>query len=331
MEDILGYLKFSDNNLSDGYGETHFEQLRNGKIFFSSPHWFKDHGTEAQRDIEGSTKFLNYVQENSKSRLTLDDFRYVTKYVIPPIITLRYKKDKLRIKSYQGYNTDVKYYVSEEYLKKIELLKKEEDVDVLIYPKFYSIDNNPICTYEPNARGKLTFSFQYSYKFNGVRIELIDKKDETWKISSFVKVKKNDVDENGKLSREFINSLYDLKQYKGSIAIDNEGLDRPWIYVKRNYLVNILKLTFPEIRLYDISYYDNEYPFSVNELLTDPNLLLSAKRSAYMQQREARLIMGGPNKNFKVNLPNLVNLDWNTDFVTYGENKLDLENSTLLS
>lgn len=76
---------------------------------------------------------------------------------------------------------------------------------------------------------------------------------------------------------------------------------------------------YKEIKKGIVKYYSlNEYPYSINDILVDPNKLFLAKDNTYKEQNEYRLIVGGPNEKFKNELPPLINFGWSESQILSG-------------
>lgn len=71
----------------------------------------------------------------------------------------------------------------------------------------------------------------------------------------------------------------------------------------------------------EVSYYNGDYPFSVNQLRFIPGLNLFTKRERFENQREFRLLYGGPNNGYKTLSTDTNNnhiFSWNMDVIKHG-------------
>lgn len=131
---------------------------------------------------------------------------------------------------------------------------------------------------------------------------------------------------NRKLKIDFLNKILDISSSKGSIAVNESGELRPWVYIPKEILFR--KQSYIEKMGGGSVYYytKNKYPFSINSFTANPNCLLLAKDVNYKNQFEFRLITGGPNETFKNEFSPLLNLGWRKSEIGYGTKIEELQN-----
>lgn len=311
-EEIVGFIKFSDYVKDVGEEENHFQQLVSGKVFFPSIKLFKEKGTEAQKAIEGSTEFTKYVNRDvalTNTQITTTGRNYCiqcpkgVKFVdtVNLIIgNFPMFPDYLNPKCLQ---TAIK-----EYLKK-------EDYDLVLVPDRFIQSG----TKEEN--GKV---FDY-YRFDNFKFEFNSSLETTWRISCFTQITKSDI-ENSKLSSTFIKNLLNQETAKGSIAFDDSGNFRPFIYVDVDTMREAL--IAKEFYYGTVHYYDKKkkkFTYSFYDVIGTPSLILLEKPSEYKDQKEFRIIVGGPNKEFgRLDNP-LVDL-FDSQMIKFGESEQELRN-----
>lgn len=311
-EEIVGFIKFSDYIKDAGEEENHFQQLVSGKVFFPSIKLFKEKGTEAQKAIEGSTEFTKYVNRDvalTNTQITTTGRNYCiqcpkgVKFVdtVNLIIgNFPMFPDYLNPKCLQ---TAIK-----EYLKK-------EDYDLVLVPDRFIQSG----TKEEN--GKV---FDY-YRFDNFKFEFNSSLETTWRISCFTQITKSDI-ENSKLSSTFIKNLLNQETAKGSIAFDDSGNFRPFIYVDVDTMREALNAK--EFYYGTVHYYDKKkkkFTYSFYDVIGTPSLILLEKPSEYKDQKEFRIIVGGPNKEFgRLDNP-LVDL-FDSQMIKFGESEQELRN-----
>lgn len=319
-EEIVGFIKFSDYTQDVGEKENHFQQLVSGKVFFPSIKLFEEKGTEAQKAIEGSTEYTKYVNGDvtlSYSLITTDMGKYCiqspkgVKFVNSEEFTLELLPllpVHLRPKELQ---TAIK-----EYLEK-------EDYDLVLVTDRFIRSGTKV------ENGKV---FDY-YRFDNFKFEFNSSLETTWRISCFTQITKNDI-EDGKLSSTFINNLLNQETAKGSIAIDDSGNFRPFIYVDVDTMREAL--IAKEFYYGSVHYYDNKkkksknkFTYSFNDVVKTPSLILLEKPSEYKDQKEFRIIVGGPTKDFgRLDEP-LVDL-FDPQMIKSGESEQDLRNIEII-
>lgn len=311
-EEIVGFIKFSDYIKDVGEKENHFQQLVSGKVFFPSINLFEEKGTEAQKAIEGSTEYTKYVNGDvvlTNAQITTTGRNYCiqcpkgVKFVdtVNLIIgNFPMFPDYLNPKCLQ---TAIK-----EYLKK-------GDYDLVLVPDRF------IQSGTKKENGKV---FDY-YRFDNFKFEFNSSLETTWRISCFTQITKSDI-ENGKLSSAFIKNLLNQKTAKGSIAFDDSGNFRPFIYIDVDTMREAL--IAKEFYYGTVHYYDKKkkkFTYSFNDVVGTPSLILLEKPSEYKDQKEFRIIVGGPNKEFgRLDNP-LVDL-FDPQMIKFGESEQELKN-----
>jgi hypothetical protein len=311
-EEIVGFIKFSDYIKDVGEKENHFQQLVSGKVFFPSINLFEEKGTEAQKAIEGSTEYTKYVNGYvvlTNAQITTTGRNYCiqcpkgVKFVdtVNLIIgNFPMFPDYLNPKCLQ---TAIK-----EYLKK-------GDYDLVLVPDRF------IQSGTKKENGKV---FDY-YRFDNFKFEFNSSLETTWRISCFTQITKSDI-ENGKLSSAFIKNLLNQKTAKGSIAFDDSGNFRPFIYIDVDTMREAL--IAKEFYYGTVHYYDKKkkkFTYSFNDVVGTPSLILLEKPSEYKDQKEFRIIVGGPNKEFgRLDNP-LVDL-FDPQMIKFGESEQELRN-----
>ena len=311
-EEIVGFIKFSDYIKDVGEKENHFQQLVSGKVFFPSINLFEEKGTEAQKAIEGSTEYTKYVNGDvvlTNAQITTTGRNYCiqcpkgVKFVdtVNLIIgNFPMFPDYLNPKCLQ---TAIK-----EYLKK-------GDYDLVLVPDRF------IQSGTKKENGKV---FDY-YRFDNFKFEFNSSLETTWRISCFTQITKSDI-ENSKLSSTFIKNLLNQKTAKGSIAFDDSGNFRPFIYIDVDTMREAL--IAKEFYYGTVHYYDKKkkkFTYSFNDVVGTPSLILLEKPSEYKDQKEFRIIVGGPNKEFgRLDNP-LVDL-FDPQMIKFGESEQELRN-----
>lgn len=311
-EEIVGFIKFSDYIKDVGEKENHFQQLVSGKVFFPSINLFEEKGTEAQKAIEGSTEYTKYVNGDvvlTNAQITTTGRNYCiqcpkgVKFVdtVNLIIgNFPMFPDYLNPKCLQ---TAIK-----EYLKK-------GDYDLVLVPDRF------IQSGTKKENGKV---FDY-YRFDNFKFEFNSSLETTWRISCFTQITKSDI-ENGKLSSAFIKNLLNQKTAKGSIAFDDSGNFRPFIYIDVDTMREAL--IAKEFYYGTVHYYNKKkkkFTYSFNDVVGTPSLILLEKPSEYKDQKEFRIIVGGPNKEFgRLDNP-LVDL-FDPQMIKFGESEQELRN-----
>ena len=311
-EEIVGFIKFSDYIKDVGEKENHFQQLVSGKVFFPSINLFEEKGTEAQKAIEGSTEYTKYVNGDvvlTNAQITTTGRNYCiqcpkgVKFVdtVNLIIgNFPMFPDYLNPKCLQ---TAIK-----EYLKK-------GDYDLVLVPDRF------IQSGTKKENGKV---FDY-YRFDNFKFEFNSSLETTWRISCFTQITKSDI-ENGKLSSAFIKNLLNQKTAKGSIAFDDSGNFRPFIYIDVDTMREAL--IAKEFYYGTVHYYDKKkkkFTYSFYDVIGTPSLILLEKPSEYKDQKEFRIIVGGPNKEFgRLDNP-LVDL-FDPQMIKFGESEQELRN-----
>jgi hypothetical protein len=311
-EDIIGFIKFSDYIKDDGEKENHFQQLVSGKVFFPAIKLFEERGTEAQKAIEGSTEYTKYVNGNVQLGETLYTKEGRNYCIQSPKGVKFVNKVDVITKGLLMLDTHLK----PKYLQTaIKEFLQEGDYDLALVPDRFIRRG----TKEKN--GKV---FDY-YCFDNFKFEFNSSLETTWRISCFTQITKSDI-ENGKLSSDFIKNLLNQKTDKGSIAFDDKGNFRPFIYVDVDTMKDALN--GEEFYYGTVHYYNKKkkkFTYSFNDVLRTPHLILLEKPIEYKDQKEFRIIVGGPNKEFgRLDNP-LVDL-FDPQMIKFGENEQELRN-----
>lgn len=312
-EEIVGFIKFSDYIKDVGEKENHFQQLVSGKVFFPYIKLFEEKGTEAQKAIEGSTEYTKYVNGNvtlSNSLIRTDGGR---KYCIQTPKGVKFvNQEDLII----GNFPMLPDYLRPKYLQiAIKEYLGKDDYDLVLVPDRFIQSG----TKEENGE-----IFDY-YRFDNFKFEFNSSLETTWRISCFTQITKSDI-ENGKLSNTFIKDLLNQETDKGSIAFDDRGNFRPFIYVD----VDTMKDALNGKGFYygTVHYYNKKkakFTYSFDDVIRTPDLILLEKPSEYKNQKEFRIIVGGPNKKFgRLDNP-LVEL-FDPQMIKFGESEQELRN-----
>ena len=195
-----------------------------------------------------------------------------------------------------------------------EYLEKE-DYDLVLVPDRFIQSG----TKEENGE-----VFDY-YRFDNFKFEFNSSLETTWRISCFTQITKSDI-ENGKLSSTFIKDLLNQETNKGSIAFDDRGNFRPFIYVDVDTMKDALN--GKEFYYGTVHYYNKKkakFTYSFNDVMGTPDLILLEKPSEYKNQKEFRIIAGGPNEKFgRLDNP-LVDL-FDPQMIEFGESEQELRN-----
>jgi len=311
-EEIVGFIKFSDYIKDVGEKENHFQQLVSGKVFFPSINLFEEKGTEAQKAIEGSTEYTKYVNGDvvlTNAQITTTGRNYCIQC---PKGVKFVDTVKLIIGNFPMFpnylNPKCLQIAIKEYLKK-------GDYDLVLVPDRF------IQSGTKKENGKV---FDY-YRFDNFKFEFNSSLETTWRISCFTQITKSDI-ENGKLSSAFIKNLLNQKTAKGSIAFDDSGNFRPFIYIDVDTMREAL--IAKEFYYGTVHYYDKKkkkFTYSFNDVVGTPSLILLEKPSEYKDQKEFRIIVGGPNKEFgRLDNP-LVDL-FDPQMIKFGESEQELRN-----
>ncbi|WP_455145263.1 hypothetical protein [Streptococcus constellatus] len=312
-EEIVGFIKFSDYIKDAGEKENHFQQLVSGKVFFPYIKLFEEIGTEAQKAIEGSTEYTKYVNGNvtlSNSLITTDRGR---KYCIQSPKGVKFVNP---VDLIIGNFPMLPDYLNPKYLQiAIKEYLEKEDYDLVLVPDRFIQSG----TKEENGE-----VFDY-YRFDNFKFEFNSSLETTWRISCFTQITKSDI-ENGKLSSTFIKNLLIQETDKGSIAFDDRGNFRPFIYVDVDAMKNALN--GKEFYYGTVHYYDKKkekFTYSFDDVIGTPDLILLEKPGEYKHQKEFRIIVGGPNKKFgRLDNP-LVDL-FDPQMIKFGESEQELRN-----
>ena len=311
-EEIVGFIKFSDYIKDVGEKENHFQQLVSGKVFFPSIKLFEEKGTDAQKAIEGSTEYTKYVNRDvalTNTQITTTGRNYCIQC---PKGVKFVDTVKLIIGNFPMFpnylNPKCLQIAIKEYLKK-------GDYDLVLVPDRFIQSG----TKEEN--GKV---FDY-YRFDNFKFEFNSSLETTWRISCFTQITKSDI-ENSKLSSTFIKNLLNQETAKGSIAFDDSGNFRPFIYVDVDTMREAL--ISKEFYYGTVHYYDKKkkkFTYSFYDVIGTPSLILLEKPSEYKDQKEFRIIVGGPNKEFgRLDNP-LVDL-FDPQMIKFGESEQELRN-----
>lgn len=312
---IVGLIKFSD------FKDNHFEQLKNGQVFFTSPHFFAKHGNEAQKDIEGTTGLLSEVYRFPKESQYFN--KNNSNIILDSPVGVKYSVNNVELfgASYPTSESQLDKMIndgsiSERMTVLVQKIKTLQHPDIIFYPQSY----------------KKVFELSINkpvYKAKDSKIEFCNSDDDaTWEISCFTAIDDSDI-QNHHLSNIFLNSLLDTKNPKGSIAINNGEL-RPWVYIPYSCFVSHASKLKDKTKYFGygpVKYYDKKYPFSINDVIYIPNTLLLAKKIAFQNQHEFRVILGGPSHVSAIPFENpLINFGWNQSEITYGNSLDDLRN-----
>ncbi|MDU1702002.1 MAG: hypothetical protein E6849_06645 [Streptococcus mitis] len=312
-EEIVGFIKFSDYIKDVGEKENHFQQLVSGKVFFPYIKLFEEKGTEAQKAIEGSTEYTKYVNGNvtlSNSLIRTDGGR---KYCIQTPKGVKFvNQEDLII----GNFPMLPDYLRPKYLQiAIKEYLEKDDYDLVLVPDRFIQSG----TKEENGE-----VFDY-YRFDNFKFEFNSSLETTWRISCFTQITKSDI-ENGKLSNTFIKDLLNQETDKGSIAFDDRGNFRPFIYVDVDTMKDALN--GKGFHYGTVHYYNKKkakFTYSFDDVIRTPDLILLEKPSEYKNQKEFRIIVGGPNKKFgRLDNP-LVEL-FDPQMIKFGESEQELRN-----
>lgn len=312
-EEIVGFIKFSDYIKDVGEKENHFQQLVSGKVFFPYIKLFEEKGTEAQKAIEGSTEYTKYVNGNvtlSNSLIRTDGGR---KYCIQTPKGVKFvNQEDLII----GNFPMLPDYLRPKYLQiAIKEYLEKDDYDLVLVPDRFIQSG----TKEENGE-----VFDY-YRFDNFKFEFNSSLETTWRISCFTQITKSDI-ENGKLSNTFIKDLLNQETDKGSIAFDDRGNFRPFIYVDVDTMKDALN--GKGFHYGTVHYYNKKkakFTYSFDDVIRTPDLILLEKPSEYKNQKEFRIIVGGPNKKFgRLDNP-LVEL-FDPQMMKFGESEQELRN-----
>lgn len=312
---ILGFLKFTDYGITDGI--SHFEQLKNGKVFFSQPNFFHENGTKAQKDLEGQTSVLEELNGNLAEEIIGD-----TSIIVPKGINFEHSEHEYRkINSpftvpsdFENFSKKIDSAIENGLLQKIlfeTVEKMKQENDIVIYPLLYEKEGKIYYDTEEKSLRRVYLPKKYKIEFTSKDSEA------TWRISSFTKISNDMIDDNI-LSNDTLRKLLEDNSEKGSIARDIEGNLRPWVYIPYDILTKSLNKY--RIMHGSVHYYrNNEYPFSIEDIVVNPNHLLLAKDVSYENQYEYRAMYGGPNKLYEVCFDSpVIDLGWNINEIKYG-------------
>ena len=310
MSRIVGFIKFSDFKSSNG--KAHFQELIKGNVFFQDYKWFGENGSIAQQAEEGSASRVAFLQNRNPIYVRHD-------YTIFSPVGIRYlnQKDRNLIFIAVNFLDELDVYSEEKVRQKIEdecvpsLI--EHKSDVVIYPSRFKIKSfNPMG--EP------------IYDFDELTIKLVNPDAATWRISCFVTVYESDITPEGNLSQTFIDSLLDTSSEKGSIALDDLGRLRPWVWIPFGVLCRGIQ-KIKGIKSGIVKYYKSkEYPFNKNDILVNPNKLLFAKGEEYETQKEFRLVVGEVNSQYSQVCPKrIVRFYWGS-YIDHGVTLDELKN-----
>lgn len=309
-EEIIGFIKFSDCITDAGETESHFQQLVSGKVFFPYIKLFEDNGTEAQKAIEGTTEYTKYVNGDvtlATASIRTENGNYCiqcpkgVKFVNPEQSDINIFPIEPEHLSPKPLQNAIKEYL------------EEENHDLALVPDRFIQSG----TKEEDG---VVHNF---YRFDNFKFEFNSSLETTWRISCFTQITNSDI-ENDKLSSTFIENLLNQETDKGSIAFDDRGSFRPFIYVD----VDTMKNALNEKEFYygTVHYYNKKkkkFRYSFNDIMGTPNLILLEKPSEYENQKEFRIIVGGPNEKFGQLDNPLVDL-FNPENITSGESEQDL-------
>lgn len=298
---ILGLLKFSSFEKGSN-GETYFEQLKQGKVHFSKPFDFTSENlSRAQQALEGST---NFVKLNNNCRESGPTFNCLGNYIKSSYCGMKF--GDIKNIYYENFSispekndSDNLKKINQKLKKVIESEKNKKRFDIIAYPHHFKKNKN-------------------CFTFNSIKFEFLNVNDNaTWHLASFTSI-------DSKPDAKFISDLLDHGGPKGSIAYNNDGEFRSWVFIPYAEFKRCIS-QFNGLTYGKVSYYtENTYPYNTDDIILSPNKLLFAKDSNYKSQNEFRIIYGGPNESFKTNYTELINFNWPKESISYGTTKESL-------
>lgn len=300
-DDVMGFIKFID--------PPYWEDAKHGQLHFSDPSAFIQAEDKAKKDNEGTA--INIKVKGYKSLEKLPSVN------IKPALKIRFKpKHKARYASIYPkdvYMHDISTSMQQFRQRTLLLEQLQNDYDLFIKPTEYCISDlkNEIRVTKANVL------FHEHSKYNGL-------------ILSLVMVKKSDLNSQGRLSQGFIQDILDRDKSTNSIAFNNSE-PRPWIWISKEELLNMIKQTSQyDLVANPVRYYNARYPFSFNQLRFFPGLNLFAKKDTFKSQREYRLLYGGPNEDFtSIDVDQNNNYHFDFHNINYGRLN-ELENLKIL-
>lgn len=302
---IVGLLKFSSFK-KDVNGVSYFEQLKQGIVHFSSPEFYsnKNHRlTIAQQATEINANNINLRNNKGIASVNLGGQTLQGGVIGIKFPNQIYQKGLSPFSSLNDLNNKIQNEVNK--------IKKDPSYDLIIYPNKYVCLPGKQITFD-----KLNLEF------------LHDETNSTWRFSSFTFIENTDI-ENKRIKKFFMDKLFYRNGKRGSIALDNSGNIRPWIFIP----YNIFKTKMIQGLIGDkISYYgyQNKYPYSITDIVLDPYKLLFAKDESYKSQNEFRIAYGGPNKLYKTKFNENINFNWENT-IMYGTSKKELEELEIIT
>lgn len=156
-DEIVGLLKFSDYDYSDGI--SHFQQLKNGKVYFNNPNFFSNYGSDAQKAIEGTTDFIEFAKEKeSEAKVIIRNKNSPTDIIHVPV-GVNYKNTIERSKSIICH--DINSVIHEDFEWNISDIRQKYDIALVPqkYNKTHSIKKKTI--YDLNEKN---FIIEYSFE-----------------------------------------------------------------------------------------------------------------------------------------------------------------------
>ncbi|NQN91541.1 hypothetical protein HO995_06050 [Streptococcus suis] len=318
---VVGYLKFSEHT-SGTDGISYWEKLKQGEIFFNRYNAYENAISDAQRALEGTTELIQFGEEK-KNKTRVEMSNSVDSIIISSAVGASFENNGVVRKQLLGAinkQGNMRYSTTSAGIQEqIQELKKSSD-DIILYPVTYE---RPVPVYK-NSK------FYDFYDYKDMKLEINVKQSCNWKISCFLTICLYDLDQDGTLKKEFISSLKTKHPRRGSIALNNLDEERPWVYIPNEVMYN-LTLENKDILVGGyVRYYKSEdYPYSFNEIIANPHKILLAKDESYKEQREFRLIAGGPNDLFKGLEGDILMYNWG-QFIQYGSDLTDLEKIKLI-
>lgn len=295
---IIGIIKFSSNKKLDN-GSTPFEDLKKGNIFFNDPSLFSKNTKlgPGQKAVEGSVKstiikdWTNHQIVNNNSFETPKGFIFNKSSKIIQIVSTFKSSPFLGYKNNINLNSLSKYYnanLSNEY-------------DLFLSP----VDYYQNAYYDKSKKKLIT-----DYLIKNAQISY--GKDSTCKISCFATIKRKDII-NGHLKKQYIDDISEIAE------------DRNWVYINfSDFLKELRKINFKGNHGI-VTYYQDIYPLTQNEISFNPNKIFFFKPNKYQNQHEYRLVIGGPNKSYKNPYGKILHLNWKSKIQYSNIKKNNLE------
>ncbi|HEM5111106.1 TPA: hypothetical protein U1248_001391 [Streptococcus suis] len=318
---VVGYLKFSEHTLGAD-GVSYWEKLKQGELFFNNFNAYENAISDAQRALEGTTELIQFVEEKkNESKVIMSG--PTGDVIISIAVGASFENNGHVIKHLSGAinnGGNVRYSITPEGINEQIQTMKNSSNDIILYPVRYK---KPITVYRDSK-------FYEFYDYEDMKLEIIEKSTCNWKVSCFLTICLYDLEQDGTLKKEFISSLKTKHPIRGSIALNNLDEERPWVYIPNEVMYNLMLENKDILVGGDVRYYKSEdYPYSFNEIIANPHKILLAKDESYKEQREFRLIAGGPNDLFKGLEGDVLMYNWG-QFIQYGSDLTDLEKIKLI-